>query len=86
MQGRRFAPPPLAFETRNKRRLSQHDATRICCWAPAHAAQRPQVSIAGAQQQTRRPLLLLSIDGTDWRTRTPDRDIDTPPHTMRQRE
>ena len=24
-------PPPLAFETRNKRRLSQHDATRICC-------------------------------------------------------
>jgi len=40
---------------------------------------------AGAQQQTSRTPLLLSIDGTDRRTdgRTPDRYIDPALHTMR---
>ena len=38
---------------------SQQDATRVCCWVPAPAARRPQLSFAissphGAQQQTRR--------------------------------
>ena len=62
---------------------AQHDTTRICCWARAHTAlrapagtapaARPQLSIdvscpQGAQQQTRRPLLMLSIDGTDRQT------------------
>jgi len=49
---------------------SQRDATRICCWAPAPAARRPQQSIdiscpQGAHQHTVWPPLLLSIDGTD---------------------
>jgi len=44
--------------------------------APAFASRRPQLSIdmsypQGAQQQTRRPPLLLSIDGTDRRTDRP---------------
>ena len=35
-------------------------ATRICCWAPAPAARRPQISIdisypQGTRQQTRQP-------------------------------
>ena len=57
---------------------SQHDATRTGCWTPAPAARRPQLSIdiccpQGAQQQTRRPRLLLSIDGTDkWKDRRTD--------------
>ena len=40
-----------------------------------------------AQQQTRRPPLLLSIDGTDRRTdrRTPDRYIDPAVRPMRAR-
>ena len=39
----------------------------------------------GAQQQTRRPPLLLTIDETDRRTdgRTLDRYTDPAPHTMR---
>ena len=39
----------------------------------------------GAQQQTRQPPLLLSIDGTDKQTdrRTPDRYVDRAPHTLR---
>jgi len=56
--------------------------------------QRSQLSIdiscpLGAQQQTRRPPLLLSIDGTDRRMdgrtdrRTLDRFIDPAAHTMR---
>jgi len=36
---------------------------------------------ASAQQQTRRPPPLLPIDETEGRT--PDRDIDLAPHTMR---
>jgi len=69
---------------------SQHDSIRVYCWMPAPAAQRPQLSIdisspQGAQQQTRRPPLLLSIEGTERRTdgRTPDRYIDHTMHTMR---
>ena len=57
-------------------------------------AARPQLFIdvscrQGAQQQTRRPPLLLSIDGTDKRTerwtdgRTYDRYIDSVWHIMR---
>jgi len=51
----------------------QREAARICYRAPAPAARRPQLSIDiscshGAQQQTRRMPLLLSIDGTDRRT------------------
>ena len=50
----------------------QQDSTHICCWAPAPAARRPQLSIdtscpQGAQQQTRWSPLLRSIDGTDRR-------------------
>jgi len=58
---------------------SRHDATRICCWAPAPAVDVDRqlvrdarsyrsISAAGAQQQTCRTPLLLSIDGTDRRT------------------
>jgi len=52
---------------------------------PAFAAERQQLSIdtfcqQGPQQQTRRPPLLLSIDGTDGRT--PDRYVDLPAHTV----
>ena len=55
------------------RLIAQRDATRICCCAPAPAARRPQLSVdifcpRGAQQQTSRPPLLLSIDVTDRRT------------------
>jgi len=50
----------------------QHGASS-CQWIDA--------AYAGAQQQTRRPPPLLPIDGTDGRT--PDRDIDLAPHTMR---
>jgi len=52
----------------------ERDATCICCWgASAPAARRRQLSIdvsclQGAQQQTRRPPLLLSMNGTDRRT------------------
>ena len=50
----------------------QQDSTHICCWAPAPAARRPQLSIdtscpQGAQQQTRWSPLLRSIDGTERR-------------------
>jgi len=50
-------------------------------------AGRPPLSIdiscpQSAQQQTRRPPLLLSIDGTD--RRTPDRYLDPAPHTIQQ--
>jgi len=40
----------------------------------------------GAQQQTRRTLLLLSIDGTDKRTdrRTLDRSVAPAPRTIQQ--
>jgi len=45
---------------------------RRCCRAQVLAARRPQQSIdissQGAQQQTFRTPLLLSIDGTDGRT------------------
>ena len=43
------------------------------------------VADAGDQQQTRRPPLLLSIDGTDRWTdgQTPDRYIDPAPHVLR---
>jgi len=71
----------------------------ICCRAPccgavaaeracSYGTQRRRLHAAvdryqGAQQQTRRPPLLLSIDGSDGRTdkRTLDRFIDTAPHT-----
>ena len=66
---------------------SQHDATRICRWALASASLRRLLSIdiacqKGAQQQTRRPPLLLA---TDERTdgRTPERYIDPAPHDAR---
>ena len=36
----------------------------------------------GAQQQTSRTPLLLSIDGTDRQMKTPDRCRDAAPHTM----
>ena len=68
----------ISFYFKNKSVLSAHRGLstwryRICCWAPAPAARRPQLSIdiscpQGAQQQTRPPPLLLSIDGTDRRT------------------
>jgi len=61
------------------------DATRICRWAPAPAPRRPQRSIDiscpwGAQQQTHRPPLLLSIDRTERRTdgRTDARSFNRP--------
>ena len=54
---------------------SQHDVTRVCCWARAPAGdtrrRRPQLSIdistcsQCAQQQASRTPLLLSVDGTD---------------------
>ena len=58
---------------------------------PQHApVAHPQLSIdisflRGVQQQTRRPPLLLSIDGTDGQTdvRTLDRYTDPVPHSMR---
>ena len=48
---------------------SQHDATRICCGAPAPAARRPQLSldICYRRKPAITPLLLL-IDGTYRRT------------------
>jgi len=56
---------------------------------PVFAAEcrRPQLSIdisgpQGAQQQTRRPPLLLWIDGTDGRT--PGRSIDLSLHAVRR--
>ena len=68
---------------------------RVCCWAPAPAARRPQQVRCAAidlslylpqkeAQQTRRTPLLLSIDWTDRRTdrRTLDR---LSQHTMRAR-
>jgi len=53
--------------------VNMHDTSRICCRAPccsAVAAGRPLLSIDvsclhGAQQQTRRTLLLRWNDGTD---------------------
>ena len=65
---------------------------RICCWAPAPSARRPQLSIdiscvQGGQLQTRRQSLLLSIDGRDRPTdgRTLDRYVYSAAHrpTMR---
>jgi len=63
----------------------QRDATSICCWAPAPAARRTQLSIdisrpQSTRQQTRRLPLLLSIDGTDRQTL--DRYIDPAQHNM----
>ena len=54
----------------------QRDATHICCWTPAPAARRPQLSIdifcpQSAQQQTRWPPLLLSIGLTGLCSRSP---------------
>jgi len=59
-------------------------------WRLQHGARSHRLISAadsGAQQQTHRPPLLLSIDGTDRRTdrRTPDRYIDLVPLTMGQR-
>ena len=56
-----------------------------CSYWSIASTWRPQ----GAQQQTRRTPLLLSINGTDRRTdaqtdgRTPDRYTDPAPHTFR---
>ena len=49
---------------------SQHDATRICCWARAPPTGYRSISAAGtrAEQQTSCTPLLLSINGTDSRT------------------
>ena len=69
--------------------LSAGAASR-CCTA---SAARPRLSVdiscrLGAQQQTRRPPLLMSINGTERRTdrrtdgRTPDRYLDRAAHTM----
>jgi len=51
---------------------------------PAIAAERRRL-LHGAQQQTRRPPLLLSIDGTDRRTdgRTLDRYLNRAAHIAR---
>jgi len=59
------------------------NTVRICCWAPAPAIDRYLLPRQGAQQQTRRTLLLRSIDGTDRRThrRTDTRPLRRPcPH------
>ena len=75
----------------------QHDTARICCQTPCCGAvaaghRRPPLSIDiscphGAQQQTHRTPMLMSIDGrrTDGQTdrRAIDRSIDPAPHTMR---
>jgi len=78
-----FFGPPVMYVG------SLRDATRICFWAPEPAARRPQLSIdiscqQGAQQQTCRPPLLMSIDGTDRQVdgRSPDRYIGLAPHAM----
>jgi len=59
----------------------RRDATRVCCSAPAPVDRYLR---QGAQQQTRRPPLLLSIDGTDRRSDgwTPDLHIDPASHTL----
>jgi len=68
------------------RRLSTWRCPHLRLSAGARAARRPQLSIdiscpQGAQQQTRRPSLLLSIDGTDRQTdRRPT--VTYAPHTM----
>jgi len=59
------------------------NTVRICCWAPAPAIDRYLLPRQGAQQQTRRTLLLRSTDGTDRRThrRTDSRPLRRPcPH------
>jgi len=78
-------PPPSALSIT----LPAFAAERRRTYSTTPAA-RPQLSIhisrrQGAQQQTRRLPLLLSIDGTKGRTdgRTLDRYIDPVPHAMR---
>ena len=58
------------------------------CWRPQHGARSYRsisAAYTGAQQQTRRPPLLLSIDGTDRRAdrRTLGCYIDPAPPTVR---
>ena len=58
---------------------------RRCFWAPRYSLQIDIFCQRGAQQQTRRTPLLLSIDGTDGRTdgRTLGRFTYPAPHTAR---
>jgi len=55
-------------------------AAAPCCTAPAEQQSISIFCPHGAQQQTRRTSVLLSIDGTDGRT--PDRFIDPVAHSV----
>jgi len=47
---------------------SQHDAVRICCWAPAPAARRPQLSIQASTLSSKPAGRHCSVDGRDRQT------------------
>ena len=56
--------------------ICQRDAARSCCWAPAPAARRPQLSIDIACPQGAQPHSLAAIAAVDQRDSQTDGQTD----------